>query len=73
MQRDNFINNCYKYMKGKKHDIAFIWNFIQQNNIIWIESLELQKGIHVVDGELIMINLDSKHIYINSLEKINYV
>lgn len=74
MQRNEFIKVCYRYMKGKTTDLISIWNFIQENNIDWIESSELKKGIHVIDGELMIINLEENHIYIYDgiPEKVKY-
>ena len=72
MQHEEFVKNCYKYMKNKDSDLKIIWNFIQQKNITWIECFELKKGIYVIDGDLITTNLNDQHIYVDINKKITY-
>jgi hypothetical protein len=62
-----FERECYMYMKNQdvsSKDIPFIFDYVKQHHITWIESMELERGMEISDGELLVHNLDHRHEYI---------
>jgi hypothetical protein len=67
-----FCHECYNYLKNRKADTTFIIQYIIENNIDYIESYKLKKGMRYFDLELVIDNLYDNYIYKNVEKKITY-
>ena len=58
-----FVLQVQSFLNGDSYDINYLWEFIREKEIRWIESYEHKKGLSIIDGDFLIYDLDDTYDY----------